>query len=922
MVITCGAACPELSPCFKSRRRVRTFRERAVVAGGTLPGLLFCSFFWAANALVEISLNGEWTATNTYQSISIRATVPGGIYTDLQKQQLIDEPYYGFNDVAYGWVGMENWTFSRYFHVPNSLLNERRVTLVAHGIDTVCGVILNGVLVFNASNMFVRYTADVKNVLAAGNNRIEVSCESPVLYAQRKHEERQQASYPVYPMCPPQEQHGQCHVNLIRKMPCSFSWDWGPSFPSTGIWKPIELQGYSGVVIRDVLVTTWKKGTLYDPNEPWTVKLTLFYESSLRYETEGRLFTLFNGWLQKEEKFVVKFSRINEPRMDFYLDIPSTSVEPWWPSGYGKQKLYDLTIRVTVEGETVEKTIKIAFRFVELNEDPVEGSDGGKEFYFKVNGVPIYAKGANWVPADVLPERATAENITDLLRSAKEANMNMLRVWGGGIYESDHFYDTADELGLLIWQDMMFASSQYPSDRDFLESVQVEVKQQVRRLQRHPSVVIWAGNNENEETIGAGYWSSDTRYLEDYRKLYMKTIMSIVEKEDPSRPYVPSSPSNGRQPRMSSGFSGNPESLTCGDTHFWNFGGDLWDPTAYPVSRFLSEHGVQSYPSRETLLGVAPASSITYPFSQFLQHRQHGVMGAVRVLSSISYKFHVPSIAAGVHYDGAYDAVSYLSQVYQAMALRTAAETYRRSRSYLRDGLGHNMGFLYWQLNGIWQAPSWASIDYGGHWRMLHYFAKKFFSPVIVSPYQEGSDVKVYVINDNLEPITQATLDISQYNWETFHPVGMKKISFAVPAASSFEVPLQRMDIHSNTSFLWFKLTDGISHSVLAPRTFLLLGNTNRLSRRRHSVEVEDVYGPSSSPVRPGEKVFEVHIRTRNIALFVWISAGTVRGRFSDNGFLLKRPTRVVQFYTVETLSAGDLKEKLTVKSLRDYLEY
>ncbi|XP_077528350.1 beta-mannosidase-like [Haemaphysalis longicornis] len=755
-----------------------------MVTSGFFAVLLIGSFFCGANALVEISLNGKWTATNSNKSISIPATVPGGIYTDLQKEGLIGEPYYGFNDVKYQWVGLENWTFTRKFQVPTSLLHERRVTLVAHGIDTVCSVRVNRVRVFKATNMFVRYTADVMDILARQRNNIEVSCESPVMYAQRKNAERNRTSYQLQPACPQHQQHGQCFVNLIRKMQCSFSWDWGPSFPSTGIWKPIELQGYSGVVIRDVLVTTRKDGALNDVNQ-WIVKLTLFYESSPKEGTEGSVITLLNGNMRKYG-FTVESSRLHEARADFTLAIPNASVEPWWPSGYGKQKLYNLTIRVTVGAEVVEKTIRIAFRFVELNEDPVEGHMDAKEFYFKVNGVPIYAKGANWVPADVLPERATPEYVTDLLLSAKEANMNMLRVWGGGIYESDHFYDTADELGLLIWQDMMFASSQYPSDRDFLENVEVEVKQQVRRLHRHPSIVIWVGNNEIEETLSGGYWISEQKVLDDYRKLYIDTIMRVVEREDPSRPFVPSTPSNGRQPPTSSGFSGDPCSQTSGDTHYWNLGNDGWSPSEHLVSRFVSEHGVQSYPFKETFLSVANESSITYPFSEFLRHRQHGVDGEGRVIDNIRTKFRAPALERGIRPHRAYEAVSYLSQVYQAMALRTAAEKYRRWRSYLEGGIGHNMGFLYWQLNGIWQAPSWASIDYGGHWRMLHYFAKKFFSPVIVSPYTDRGDIKVYVINDKLTPITNASLKIYQHNWDTFSPVGARRVRVDVLGHSGY----------------------------------------------------------------------------------------------------------------------------------------
>ncbi|XP_075749228.1 beta-mannosidase [Rhipicephalus microplus] len=421
---------------------------------------------------------------------------------------IISEPYYGFNDVNYEWVALEDWTFYRSFIAPKDLLGQREIILVAHGIDTACEIVVNGIHLLSASNMFVRYEIDVKSllkrsrfplgsedlrqsmptrhakprgeaergVLAASSrptrcaasartptdndpelaqalmdmddqdtetqvssavdanedflspdevlqgestsdaenkekdsaeerddeakngqwqrkNTISVRCESPVKYAKRMHDSRRDA-HPVYPLCPPAVQKGHCHVNWIRKMPCSFSWDWAPSFPSTGIWKPIRLEGSNGIIIRDVLVATI-------------------------------------------------------PQKDF---------------------------------------------------------DDGTAFYFVVNDIPVYAKGSNWVPPDIFPERIANDYVKELLLSVKEANMNMLRVWAGGVYETDYFYSLADELGILIWQDFMFSASLYPADQPFLQSVATEVQQQVRRLQYHPSLVVWAGNNENEDALASGWW--------------------------------------------------------------------------------------------------------------------------------------------------------------------------------------------------------------------------------------------------------------------------------------------------------------------------------------------------------------------------------------------------------------------------------
>lgn len=892
-----------------------------------------------AKAVVTFSLDGQWTAVNTNKSIKISATVPGGIYTDLKRSGVIGEPYYGFNDVRYEWVGRENWTFSRSFDVPDELLKQERVVLVAHGIDTVCKVKLNGVVLFDADNMYVRYITDVKDVLQSTNNVIRVICESPVMYALRKHEEQVRSSYPVYPLCPPSVQNGQCHVNYIRKMPCSFSWDWGPSFPSTGIWKPIELQGYSGVVIRDILVAPHLK----DPRRKsarWILNVTVFYDSSMSEISNGTAWVSLDGIALLSKPVTLKTRTAREARQDFSVVIPEEmNVERWWPSGYGDQKLYSLNVTISVNGQTATKTARFGFRTVEINQDYTGTVVDGTEFYFEINGVPIYAKGSNWIPADSFPERATDEYVRDLLLSTKEANMNMLRVWGGGVYETDYFYDLADELGILIWQDMMFAVSLYPVNTEFLQSVATEVQQQVRRLHRHPSIIVWAANNENEQAIASAWWPQMLlrlyQYRKDYRTLYIETMMPVIQREDKSRPFLSSSPSNGIMTSNKTWISSNPNSLYNGDMHYYNYLSNAWEPETIPISRFVSEHGLQSYPSRETMLRAMPSSMIKYPFPIVLQHRQHQRFGDIYVKHGISAHFKVNGfiLASWIKDTSkAYDMVSYLSQINQAMGMKTAAETLRRWRSFIGPkGQGHNMGFLYWQLNDIWQAPSWASIEYGGRWKMVHYFAKKFFSPVIVVPYifHVNGKLRVFVVNDKLEPVNGAVLSITQYMWGAFTPIATTTVNVTLAAAASTDVYSKKMQdewrrdvCDPSTCFLWFTLTDPLSRTTLAPDTFLLPNEPKYLAVSPATIHVTSVSGPTSSTSMPGFKVFDVQLQTDNIALFVWLNAHNVSGHFSDNGFLLKDPRTTVQFYTRQNVTADDLEDILTVKSLTDYSSF
>ncbi|XP_077520794.1 beta-mannosidase-like isoform X2 [Amblyomma americanum] len=890
--------------------------------------LLLCCCCSAIEAVVQVSLDGKWTVTASEKSPEISATVPGGIYTALAEAKVIGEPYYGFNDQKYAWIGRQNWTFSRLISVGDDLLNQRRVSLVAHGIDTVCNLSLNGRLLFRTSNMFVRHTADVKGILRPEGNLVAVSCESPVLYGKRAHEERMRTSYPVYPLCPPAEQQGECHVNLIRKMPCSFSWDWGPSFPSTGIWKPIALEGYSGVLIRDILVTTTTKGHWEKPT--WHLNITAFYESSLAEAQAGTVWISLDGRHIFTAQGMPVSSRKKEARMRFLFEVPEDlNVTPWWPSGFGPQKLYSLNVTIQVSGETSTKLSTIGFRTVELNEDVVPNATtaNGTEFYFKVNDIPIYAKGANWVPADSFPERVTNDYIKDLLLSAKEANMNMLRVWGGGAYERDYFYDLADQLGILIWQDMMFAVSQYPSDKAFLRSVATEVGQQVRRLQSHPSIVVWAANNENEDSIK--YWPSAGPHEEDYRKLYIRTVMPVIWALDTSRPVLSSSPSNGRMTPKPRWISDSPNNERFGDVHYYSYSTDAWVPVFFPLARFVSEHGLQSYPSRDVYLRVAPAASIKYPLSEFLLQRQHQVYGDGNIMDAIDTHFGSAAVNKCASFKNGgqnYDTISYLSQIHQAMGVRNAAETFRRWRSYLSHGLGHNMGFLYWQLNDIWQAPSWSSIEYGGRWKMLHYYAKKFFSRVIVSPYMEnGYMLRVFLVSDQLTAAKQARLSIVQYRWSSFTAVRKRIINVTVPQAASLEVYRTRMDLlwkqptcNKSACFLWFTLIDPTGGFPVAPDTFLLPANFGDICLPKPSIRVVLVAGPYLSPSQHGVKAFTVEIKAANIALFVWLSAHSISGHFSDNGFLLKDRTTTVNFYTRENITAALLQATLTVNSLAD----
>lgn len=878
----------------------------------------------------HLSLDGRWKVSNANQSIVVPAMIPGGIYTILQKNQVIEEPYYGFNDAHYRWVGLDNWTFTRTFDVPAKMFKFKRINLVAHGLDTACDVKINGALLFSSTDMFVRYVADAKHVLRETDNQISVRCESAVNYALRMHRIQSQF-YSVYPLCPPSHQHGICHANHIRRTQSGFGAEMAPAFASQGIWKPIGLEAYSEVMIRDVTVVPTVE-QLEDGKHQWSIIVNVCFESASNEVRNGSLlFTLNDHTLAYERDVLFETQDNLEGRLSFNFTIPkSITVERWWPNGYGAQPLYTLSVTASVREEKHTKGARFGFRTVQLVEDAIGKKKNGAEFYFKVNDVAIFAKGSTWIPPDSFPERVSADYVEHLLRSAKTVHMNMLRVWGGGYYESDAFYDLCDELGILVWQEMMFTTSLYPAHNNFIADVAVEVQQQVRRLQRHPSIILWVGNYEIEQGIASKWWPEmlvrEMRHQLDYRLLFVDTIERLVMQEDGSRPYILSSPTNGNNSRLTEGIALNPNTRRYGDVHYFNYNDDSWIYQTYPLARFMSAYGVQSYPSRELMEKYADSRMLVYPFSKLLKHREHRAGGA----ESVSTNFHRHFRPNGDTGAKGYDMASYLSQLIQAESVRVATEQFRRNQGQMDNIYGHTMGALYWHLNDAWPAPSWSSIEYGGRWKMLHYFAKRFFSPVLLSAYLEWkyltATLKVCVVNDLRWSLGPATLYIKQYTWKSFEPVKENVVDVEeLPNGTSTLVfesllrPMLNEDVcDDERCFLWCTLRDAKTGKLLAPESFVWPSSPYHSKHRRATVKVTSVTGPGLALGR-SEKVFKVNLAANKIALYVWLTAVGVQGHFLNNAFIMKDRAVTVEFQTTESIGAQQLKEAINVTTMTDY---
>ncbi len=637
------------------------------------------------------SLGGDWKFTRAEGDEWLTGSVPGDVYSDLVTNGVIDHPHDEDNELDVQWVGRTDWTYRRTFTVDAATLDHERVVLECLGIDTVAEVRVNGETVGETRNMHREYSFDVGAVLEPGRNEIEVAFESPVTYAARRQAE---LPYDVPVMRYPVDQPGR---NVVRKAQCHFGWDWGPCLPGVGIWRDIRLVAHS-----EPRVT----GSTTEQTHHEDGDVTLTVRALVDAPTPGSAEVSASVAGTSASRRVDLASGENEVELDVRVADPDL----WWPNGYGDQPLYDLELSVRRDGGTVTTTDRVGFRDVELvtAEEPGEGLS----FRFEVNGEPVYAKGANWIPVESMPGEIETEQYDTLLGDAAAANMNMIRVWGGGFYELDAFYERCDELGLLVWQDFMFSCSLYPADEQFLDNVEAEVRDQARRLSNHPSVALWCGNNENEVSVTSWFADDDNheRLVEDYRRLTDR-IADTVAEEDPAGTFWSASPSSGPETL-------DPENPARGDLHYWDVwhGGEPFSDYETVEPRFVSEFGYQSFPSVESLSAVTPETHRN-PTAPLMEHHQRHESGNRLILQRMAEHFRFPF---------ALDDFVYLSQIQQGLAMKVAIEHWRRLKPYC-------MGTLYWQLNDLWPCASWSSIEYGDRWKALQYMVQRLYAPVLVS---------------------------------------------------------------------------------------------------------------------------------------------------------------------------------------------
>jgi beta-mannosidase len=813
------------------------------------------------------------------------AQVPGVVQTDLLRNGLIPDPFYQDNDTRLQWIGLADWEYRTTIDVDAATVSREHVELVFEGLDTFADVYLNDRQILHADNMFRRWRMPVKNVLKPGANNLRVVFHSPItsMIPQVKALPYQLPSISTHNTG---NEENIATAPYTRKAPYQYGWDWGPRYVTEGIWQPVRLEAWDALRIENFHVHQLRisKDTAVVAAE---VTIEAGRPTAATVEIN---YAELNGAPAPVIKQTVQL----DPGTN-QVSVPIRIANPklWYPTGYGAQDRYRFSVAVR-RGRDVaaEATLKTGLRAIELRR---EATKSGKSFEFVVNGIPIFAKGADMIPFDSFPNRVTPESHRQILESAREAHMNMVREWGGGYYESDDFYDICDELGIMVWQEFMFGGDMVPGDRNFQNNIRQEAIEQVTRLRDHPSVVLWCGNNEIE--TGWVHWEDRQAFKEmvspnnreqvweDYVVLFHGILPGIVDRYADPVPYWPSSPS--------ANFEDPPDSQTNGDMHYWK----VWHALApieeyeHQFPRFMSEYGFQSFPEMRTIRSFAKPEDLDIRCATMQDHQKnHG--GNERILTYMLRWYPEPKDFASF---------VYLSQVLQAEAIKVGAEHLRRQRP-------NTMGSLYWQLNDCWPVASWASIDYYGRWKALQYYARRFYDDVIVSPYEHDGKVDVYVVSDKLEPLTtQIHTRLLDFSGTVLLD---KTQDVRVPAQSSaVYFTLNEKEILANSdprkTFLAFDLEvagQKVSRNLVFFDTM-------------HNIDLPA--GRVETSLESAGEGYAVMLRSPTLSRSVYLSFGDLDVRTSDNYFdLLPREAVTIKLKT--SASLDQLKGSMQVLSLTD----
>ncbi len=844
-----------------------------------LTGLFACSPDNKQSA-ISIEINSGWQFSEADQNEWRTANVPGCVHTDLLNHELIEDPFYRLNEHDMQWIDKKDWEYKTTFTVDKSTYNKEQIALQLAGLDTYADVYLNEQLILEADNMFRGWEVECKKVLKEGENTLRVYFHSPIkvgldIYDNYPYVVQSSANDLAKIGQVPGEKWVSPHV---RKAPYQFGWDWGPRLVTSGIWEPVTLKAWD----KAQLVTIHTQQNVLNDTE---AKLTSTFEVEATAGEKAQLAINIDG-----KQLASKEVQLKEGTHTYPVEFTIKNPQRWWSNGLGEAHLYELQGQVTTSAGTESFEHTLGLRTIELVR---EDDEVGRSFYFKLNGQPVFMKGANYIPNDVFLDRVSPEKYEHIIKSAADCHFNMLRVWGGGIYEKEIFYDLCDQYGILVWQDFMFACNMYPGDPEFLESVKHEADYNVRRLRNHPSIALWCGNNEILAAWFGWGWKEDNEKSQPegakamwqaYKDIFLDVLPSAVDEHDPDRQYWASSPQAGDTIRTNK---------IDGDEHDWR----IWFQDVPFITyhdgaaRFVSEYGFQSFPELKTVKKYALPEDYDIN-SEVMKSHQRSFIGNGAIKRYMDNYYRNPKD---------FESFLYVGLLLQAEGIRTGIEGHRIN-------MPTTMGSLYWQLNDVWPVASWSSIDYFGNWKALQYFTRKAFAPIMAVPDTKTDDLLIYAVSDKFEDKAgQLELEILDFD-------GQQLWSHSADVT-----------IKANTSTIVFKealksLLKNINTSQVVLSTKLSVDNKLVYETTSYFKEAKDLQLPKptiSTEVEKVAKGYQITVSTDKLAKNLYMSYDEAEGWFSDNYFdLLPGESKTIVFETKEDIN--DLQKQLLVRTVQD----